>query len=284
MKFLLFLALGYGAVVALMYGAQSSLIFPGTRLPSRPLDHPLLPERLVIEREEDVRLAGMLFAPERGRPSEGLLIGFGGNAQDAEVLGQELAGTFRQRHVAVFHYRGYGESTGQPSERALFSDAGAIHDHLIKRLSPKAVHALGISLGSGVAGWLSSERALDGAVLVTPYDSIEAVARQAYPWLPVGLLLNHRFRTVDVMAANRTPVAIIAAENDRVIALARTDALREVIERLVFDRTIEGAGHADIYAMPAYQEALLAALDALKAAAKASAIERLPGPEAGELD
>ncbi|MGI9416977.1 MAG: alpha/beta hydrolase [Geminicoccaceae bacterium] len=280
MKVLLFLALGYGAIVLLMYGAQTSLIFPGARLPSRPLDHPFAPERLVIDRGGGVRLAGMLFTPEKGRPSAGLVIGFGGNAQDAEDLGQDLAGTFRRMHVAVFHYRGYGESTGEPGERALLDDALAIHDHLVEALSPRALHALGISLGSGVAGWLSKERSLDGVLLVTPYDSIEAVARQAYPWLPVGLLLKHRFRTLDAMAGNRTPVAIIAAENDRVIKPARTEALRQAIERLVFDRTIKGAGHAEIHGMAAYQEALLEALDALNAAAP----ETLPRSDKGRRD
>ncbi len=266
LKALLFLVLGYGAVVAFMYGAQTSMIFPGMRLPSRPLDHPLTPQRLAIEREDGVVLSGMRFAPRGDRPSEGLLIGFGGNAQDAESLGQELAEDFPELNVAVFHYRGYGESGGKPSETALFSDAEATYDQLVSDLSPKSVYAIGLSLGSGVAGYLSKARPLDGIFLITPYDSIEAVASQAYPWLPVGLLLKHRFRTVDVMADNQTPVAIIASGKDRVIRPERTEALRSSIENLVFDRTIEEADHADLYARSAYNEALRQALDALKAA------------------
>lgn len=270
MKALLFLALGYGSVVALMYSAQTSLIFPGTRLPSRPLEQPFQPKRMVIEPEEGVRLAGMMFEPSENRPSEGLLIAFGGNAQDAEILGQELAATFPDMHVAVFHYRGYGESSGKPGEVALFADALAIHDHLVGDLAPTSVFALGISLGSGIAGQLSKERALDGILLVTPYDSIEAVAQQAYPWLPVSLFLKHRFRAVDAMAGNRTPVAIIAAKSDKLIKPERTRALRISLENLVFDRTIAG-GHAEIYATPAYRDALHAALATLKTAGIAQA-------------
>jgi hypothetical protein len=265
-KALLFLALGYGSLVAFMYGAQTSLIFPGTRQPSRPLDHPFAPERLAIARGDGVTLAGMLFLPRGGAPPDGLVIGFGGNAQDAETLGQDLAATFERLHVAVFHYRGYGGSTGAPGETELLADALAIRDRLVRDLAPQAVYALGISLGSGIAGHLAKERPLDGVVLVTPYDSIEAVARAAYPWLPVGLLLKHRFPTVDFLAGNPTPSAIIAAERDQVIKPDRTQALRQALGNLVFDRTIAGAGHGDIHAMPAYRDALIDALDALKAA------------------
>lgn len=278
LKAVLFLALGYGFLVALMYGVQGSLIFPGTRLPSRPLDHPFTPERLTIERDGGVTLGGMLFAPEDRATSDGLLIAFGGNAQDAEILGQDLARVFSSLHIGVFHYRGYGESGGTPGEVALFSDAQAIHDRLVRGLSPKAVYALGISLGSGIAGQLSKDRPLDGVLLVTPYDSIEAVARQAYPWLPVGLLLKHRFRTIDVMAGNPVPVAIIAAENDQVIRPERTETLRASIDRLVFDRTIQGAGHGDLHQLPAYDRALMNAFEALSSAERAPASTTDQGP------
>jgi alpha-beta hydrolase superfamily lysophospholipase len=266
MKMLALLALGYGSLVALMYGAQTSLIFPGARLPSRPLDQPLQPKRLVVKPEEGVRLRGMLYPPRSGRDSVRLMIGFGGNAQDAEELGQDLAGRFADLYVAVFHYRGYGDSGGSPSEAALFADALAIHDRLEHTLRPETVVAFGASLGSGVAVYLSKHRPIDGMILATPYDSIEAVAKRAYPWLPVGLFLEHRFRSIDFMIGNRTPTAIIAAANDRVIKPARTDALRAATPHLVFDRTILGAGHADLYAMRAYDEALAAALKALLAA------------------
>ena len=273
MKFLIILGLGYGLVVAFMYAAQSSMIFPGTKLPSRPLTEPLAPARLLIEREGDVMLAGMLFSPDgadlasddkpSGQPPD-LLIGFGGNAQDAETLGQDLAARFPAMHVAVFHYRGYGESGGSPSEEALLADALAIYDRLRLDLDPGRVYALGVSLGSGVATYLSSKRDLSGIILVTPYDSILNVAKQAYPWLPVGLLLKHRFDSMTAMAGNATPTAIIAAGDDRLIKPERTARLRAEIQTLVFDRTIEGASHGGIHSFSLYWEALFEALGALK--------------------
>ena len=87
-----------------------------------------------------------------------LLIGFGGNAQDAELLAQDLAADFPELHVAVFHYRGYGPSTGKPGEAALLADALTIYDALTERLRPPRTFAIGISLGSAVAAYLSQQR------------------------------------------------------------------------------------------------------------------------------
>ena len=64
MKILLSLVFVYGVLVLFMYGAQTSLVFPGTRVPNRPIDHPLKPERLVLGVATDVALHGMLFSPD----------------------------------------------------------------------------------------------------------------------------------------------------------------------------------------------------------------------------
>jgi len=261
MKLLAIIAVAYVGIVALLYFAQTWLVFPGAGLPSRPIDGPLKPERLEIETGDGAVLHGLLFRAEGA--STDLLIGFGGNAQDAELLGHDLAGDFRDLDVAVFHYRGYGPSTGRPSEDAVLADAARIHDALHERLQPERTFAIGISLGSAVATYLSKERRLAGLILVTPFDSIEAVAKESYFWLPVGLLLRHRFPSVEFMADNPTPVAVIAAERDRVVKPRRTKALIDKLSRLVFKKTIPGADHNTIGQLPTYEDALREAFGAL---------------------
>ena len=265
MKLIATLALCYVGIVALLYFAQGWLLFPGASLPSRPLDGPRQPERLELPTGTGPVLHGMLF-PARTAATD-LLIGFGGNAQDAEMLAQDLAADFPNLHVAVFHYRGYGPSTGRPSEAALLEDARAVHDALVSRLAPERTFAIGISLGSAVAAHLSKERPLDGVILVTPFDSIEAVAKETYFWVPVGPLLRHRFPTVEFMAGNPTPVAVIAAAQDRVIRPRRTAALVARLENLVFYRALEGADHNTLYQVPIYEETLDAAFAAIAGAA-----------------
>lgn len=272
LQLLVIVVVGYAGIVLTLYYAQGWLIFPGSTLPSLPGNGPLVPERLELPVDQDVRLHGVLF---KAAASRDLVIGFGGNAQDAESLGQELAARYGHAHVAVFHYRGYGPSGGRPSQEAVLEDALAIHDHLTGRLNAGRTFAVGVSLGSSVAAYLSHKRPLAGIILVAPFDSIEAIARESYFWLPVGLLLRHRFPTLEFMAGNRTPVAVIAAGNDRVVRPERTRALLEKVENLVFSTTIEEATHNTLSAYPAYHEALGAAL---RAVAAASAEARLADP------
>ena len=104
-------------------------------------------------------------------------------------------------------------------------------------------------------------------ILVTPFDSVEAIARETYFWLPVGWLLRHRFPTVDFMAGNPTPVAVIAAEQDQVVRPERTRALVARLSNLVFHRVLAGAAHNTLYQLPIFDQALETALAAIRAAA-----------------
>jgi uncharacterized protein len=266
------LGLGYAGVVALLYLLQTSLVFPGSYLPSQRLNSPRVPERLELPAREGAMLHGMLFPGARGEAD--VLIGFGGNAQDAELLGQDLAADFPELNVVVFHYRGYGPSTGRPSEAAVLADALTIHDAMVARISPGRVYAVGISLGSAVAAYLSKERPLAGVLLVTPFDSVEAIAKESYFWVPVGLLLRHRFPAAAFMTGNPTPAAVIAAAEDRVVKPLRTEALLAQLDNLVFQATLQDAGHETLYELPAYKTTLQAAFGALRDAASQAAHQR----------
>jgi uncharacterized protein len=268
MNLLAILGLGYAGVVVLLYLLQTSLIFPGTHLPSQRLDIPRQPERLQLPAGDGATLHGIWFAG--ARPEADVLIGFGGNAQDAEGLGQDLASDFPDVNVVVFHYRGFGPSSGKPSEAALLADALAIYDTIVARIRPARVYAIGISLGSAVAAYLSKERPLAGVLLVTPFDSVEAIAKESYFWVPVGLLLRHRFPSAAFMTGNPTPTAVIAAAEDRVVKPRRTKALTDRLENLVFEATVQGAGHETLYQLPAYATTLQAAFRALRDAAPAA--------------
>lgn len=151
------------------------------------------------------------------------LIFFGGNAQDVAHNIPLFRNTFPGRSVYLVNYRGYGGSTGTPSEAGLFKDALTVFDFVQGR--HKRVDVIGQSLGSGVAVFLASTRHIGRLMLITPYDSIENVAKGAFPQFPVSLLLKDKYASADRAGTIRTPTLIVLAEHDEVIPRIRSEAL-----------------------------------------------------------
>lgn len=270
LKFLGVLALCYALIVLLVALAQTSLLFPRWAMGTGP-SLPAGAEPLVVVREGGVELHGQLLrAPDGAGAERPLLLAFGGNAWDGVSLALYLRDVLPEHDVASFHYRGYEPSTGRPSAAALLDDAVAVHDHLHDEFGPRPVVAVGLSIGSGPAARLSARRDLAGVVLVTPFASLTDVAQGHYPWLPVRWLYRHRMEPADDLAGAGVPVALIWAAGDRVIpprhAVALAEALEDVEPGVVFSRRIE-AEHNDLYGVPAFREALRAAVARIEQAA-----------------
>lgn len=172
-----------------------------------------------------------------------LVLYFGGNAEQVAWMIPEVLRIRTRAAWLLVDYRGYGASAGAPSEKALGSDALAWYDAVAKN-EPR-VFAFGRSLGSGVAVRVAAERRLDGVVLLAPFDSLVEVGKRHYPFLPVSLLLRHRFDSAALAPAIRAPLLCIASAQDEVVPIAHA--------RRLFDawsgpkRWLElGGGHNEI--------------------------------------
>ena len=244
---------------------QTQLIFPTHAVPAA---GPLPPgsERLEVQSAEGQVLHGV-HVPPLGASDAGktLILGFGGNAWNGEDVASYLHELFPEADVVAFHYRGYAPSGGSPSAEALISDAPLVYDAAIKNLPAAERIAVGFSIGTGIAAQLSARRNVDGLILVTPFDSLKAVAQSLYPWLPIGLIFDHDIDAATPLERSAPPVAIIAAERDEIVPSERTEALRERVRHMVFDKTIDRAGHNDIYARSDFHEAMRKALAAIVA-------------------
>jgi hypothetical protein len=115
---------------------------------------------------------------------------------------------------------------------------------------------------------LARHRPVAGLVLVTPFDSLEALARDLYWWAPVGPLLRHRMPTADFVRGSPVPTALVAAERDTIVPARRSAALRAAIPNLVFEASVD-AGHNDLYGRPAFAAAMREALARIEAASDA---------------
>lgn len=220
-------------------------------------------EWMALDTPDGARLAGVHIPPEKPGAERVLVLGFGGNAWNGQDVATYLHKIFPTAHVVAFFYRGYAPSTGTPSAEALIADAPLVLDAAVKLVKPEKIVAAGFSIGSGIAATLAASRKLDGAILVTPFDSLKAVAQDGFPWLPVAAFFSHEIDAASALSGVKTPVAIFAAGRDEIVPAARTDALRTKVPNLVIDRTFAGADHNGIYARSQFQLDMTAALDRL---------------------
>ena len=260
LKLLLIPVFLYLALLVLIFAFQARMLFPASAVGGAgPL--PAGAGRLSFDTPDGNRLHGVHISP--AAPSGGqrtLILGFGGNAWNAEAAAAYLHGIFPEADVVAFHYRGYRPSTGSPGAAALIEDAALAYDAAVSRLRPARTVAVGFSIGSGVAASLAPRRPLAGLILVTPFDSLKAVAAGQFKWLPVRWLFRHEMKPAQWLRGSSVPTALIAGARDTLIPPPRTEGLRRAAGRLVYDKTIPGAGHNDLYDRPEFRAAMREAL------------------------
>ena len=223
MEWIVLLAAILLGVPAAAWFAQDRLIF----FPQPILSTAYLPAEakpLEIVATDGTRLRGWMRGAN-ATPAPVVLY-FGGNAE-------EVSGTLadprwpRDWAIVAINYRGYGASEGTPGESALVADALVIHDAIVARpeVDARRIVAFGRSLGTGVAVKLGAARPLAGVILVSPFDSLVALGRTHYPWLPVSVLLRHRFDSGADAQRMQVPLLAIVADRDSIIPNERSQAL-----------------------------------------------------------
>jgi uncharacterized protein len=193
------------------------------------------------------------------RPGSAALLYFGGNAEDVAASIGLFARRLPNHSLYFVNYRGYGGSTGRPSEDALVRDAVSLYDHV--RATRAEVSVVGRSLGSGVAVQLASGRDVRRLALVTPFDSLVNVARAHFRWLPVGLLMLDRYDSAREAPAIAADVLVIIAEADEIVPRGRSDALVEAFRSRPRVVLLEGARHNDIDLDSRYLDEIAAFLE-----------------------
>ena len=241
---LILLAMGYLALVILVYFSQEKMIF--FAVPARPALYKTYAGQEYRIRANDQTLHGWQIENPKATTDK-IIIYFGGNAEDV-FFNLPDAKLYNARQLFFTNYRGYGHSSGQPSEKALLSDALAIYDYLTERyqLKPEQMIIMGRSLGSAVAAYLASQRANAGLILITPFDSIQNVAAHYYRWLPVNWLLKHKFDTARYIPRVSSPILMLNAEFDEVIPKNNFNQLMQTANSNASSQQIPNTNHQTI--------------------------------------
>jgi len=112
-----------------------------------------------------------------------------------------------------------------------------------------------------VACYVASKREVMGSILITPYDSLVAVAQSVYSWLPVSKLLRHRFESIRYVTGVDSSFLVFYGGQDNVVPPARTERLLEYIQSKKKVVYIERADHGTIGMFPEYWPAIIEFLD-----------------------
>jgi pimeloyl-ACP methyl ester carboxylesterase len=157
--------------------------------------------------------------------AESVIIYFPGNAGHRGYRHETLKDLASLKaHVVIFDYRGYSDSSGSPSERALVKDARMIYEHVRDELkfNPERIILFGESLGGGVATQLAAELArealpLGGLIIQSSFDSLENVAQLHYWYLAVKWLLLDKYLSIKHIPDIKCALLSIHGEQDSVI-------------------------------------------------------------------
>lgn len=172
------------------------------------------------------------------------VIYFDGNAESIERNLDYFISEMPGFSLYLPNYRGFGRSSGKPSQQALFADAQEVYRQV--KAKHEHVFVIGRSLGSGVAIMVAAEYPVDALVLVTPYDSILQLAKQNYPLMPHKLLLRHPFNSMPHAPRITNPTLVIKSETDAIVPHHNTDNLLQAFKIDVPVQTIANTDHITI--------------------------------------
>lgn len=249
----------YAGLLGVLYWRQEALLFFPSPLPA---DH-----RFDLPGVEEVFIpvegATLHALHYRQREAKGVVFFLHGNGGSLKSWFRDLE-FYRRTGYDLFmlDYRGYGKSTGRiESETQLHADVMAAWMRVAPEYGGRKRVIFGVSLGTGPAARLATEVDTSLLVLVAPYESLRAMARQLFPWVPRHLL-RYPMRTDRWLAKVKAPVLMLHGARDDVIPFSHALQLKLLNPRAELLR-VEGAGHFDLHRFPQYEERLAARLGAL---------------------
>ena len=220
----------YVLLIAYVYVFQARLIFfpnvPGRTLATTPSQIGLRFEEAQITTADRVDLHGWYVPAPADGPVVLLCHGNAGNISHR----LDWLEIFRGMGFAVllFDYRGFGQSSGAPTEQGTYLDAHAAWDYLTntKGFSPGSIVIVGESLGGPIAAHLAKDVAPGALILVSTFTSVPDLARTFYWYLPVRLLARFQYPTSEYVALAHVPTLVVHSRDDEMIPFLHGEELR----------------------------------------------------------
>lgn len=234
--------------------------FPSAGETTTPRDFGVDYEPLTIETADGERLRAWLIPSTQHPPSPGsessrasarqapaLIVYFHGNGANLSNWAPIVTAIAHQGYsVLAFDYRGYGVSTGRPTEKGLYRDVDAILDHVWTKMKPSApVIYWGRSLGVSMAAYAATKHAPAGLILESGFPDARSLFRAPSPMALLALFSTYRFPAARFLRDSQVPVLVMHGDADTVIPYEQGRALYERIGAPKQFVTIRGADHND---------------------------------------
>jgi fermentation-respiration switch protein FrsA (DUF1100 family) len=238
-------AAAYGVLLAgFCLGERSLLYHPNPTRTSPAAAGLPEAEELLLETADGEKLVAWHVVPQHDKS---VVIYFHGNA---EVISWQ-ARRFRRlvsdgTGLLAVSYRGYGGSTGEPTETGLHLDADAAYAFAAARYAAPRIAVWGHSIGTGVAVALAAERPIAKLILEAPFTSAADLAARLFPIVPVRLLMKDQFRSDERISEVTVPVLIMHGSRDNTIPIAFGERLYELVRGPKKFVRFADAGHIEL--------------------------------------
>jgi hypothetical protein len=229
-----FAILAYGGVLVWFKANESRLLFfPEQSLESSPQQFGLSYTRVEIPSTDSVTVVGWIIPASTQDSASMWILYLHGNAGNIAKQGylEHFAALHRLGlNILAIDYRGYGESSGSPTEGGLYQDALASFRYLrtVQHVAQERVVVYGFSLGSAVATDLATRVQVAGLIVEGSFTSITAVGQEHYPFLPVQLMASSHFSSTEKIARVDVPKLFIHARDDHTIPVQHGRELFEI--------------------------------------------------------
>ncbi len=253
----------YSAFVLLVYFGQSRLVyFPEKQLSNTPGAIGLAYATVSIPVSDGETLHGWwMLVPD----AKGTVLFFHGNAGNISHRINYLTMFKRLGYsTLLFDYRGYGQSSGTPSESGTYRDAQAAWQYLIetKGIAPERIVLFGESLGGAVASWLAAREKPGLLVLASTFTSVPELAAEIYPFLPVRWISRFEYNTLASLQLVSCPVFIAHSPDDDIIPFRHGQRLFQAAPQAKQFLPLEGSHNTGfIFMQPVWIKSLGAFID-----------------------
>jgi uncharacterized protein len=243
------LAFCYLAAVGALYGMQRPLLYGSeiNRMTVTPAQAGL-PEAqsLTLTTADGEALSAWFVAPaDAGKPVYLYFHGKEGSLRQRvhQIQAMAVGGT----GVLAIDYRGFGASSGQPTETGLYQDSEAAYRWLRGRVAASRIILVGESLGTGVAVWLAAQEPAAALVLKAPFTSAVDIAAERYPFVPVHYFMKDQFHSDQFIGRVHMPVLVQHGLRDTVVPVAYGKQLFALANEPKQIRLYPDAGHNDLW-------------------------------------